>query len=853
DRNGEFNLFSYATATKKITQLTKFEDFPIIGSTHGNGNIIFEQAGYLHTFGPAAASSKKLTIGIAADLLELRPRYLEGSKYIRSADISPSGARVVFDFRGDIMTVPAEKGDARNLTLTTGTHEKYPAWSADGKSIAYFSDATGEYRLHVEAQDGKGEMETYDLAGNGFYAAIRWSPNGKKISYVDNARNLYLLDIKSGAIAKVDADDLYIPGPFRNSFGDWSPDSKWIVYTKITVTNFKRIYLYSLEQAKSFPLTDGLSNASDPIFDPNGKYIYFLASTDAGPVVDWFAQSNKDMEMNSSIYLVTLTKDLLSPFAKESDEEGDVDEDEDDEKKGKGEKVKIVEPTKIDIDGIQNRIIDIPLKAGMYSTLGINKKRQLLYIVQAKKGDPGKLHKYDLKKRKDSEVMPLDFYIIAKGGEKMLYRKKDTWGITEAGEKPEDGKGVLKTKELKIKIEPLAEWPHIYDEAWRINRDYFYDPGMHGADWKAMKAKYSVFLPDLTCRRDLSKLIQWMCSELGVGHHRTWGGERVNDAPKISGGLLGTDYKITSGRYQFSKIYGGLNWTPNLRSPLTEPGINAEDGDYLLAVNGVDVKADKNIYSYFENTAGKIVELTIGARPDCTGSRVVSVVPTEYEDALRNRDWVEGNMRKVHEATDGQVAYVYVPNTAGAGHQYFKRYFFPQQDKKAIIIDERFNGGGLLADYYIDILLRPYQSYWNFRYGQDVKTPTASIQGPKVMIIDETAGSGGDMLPYMFRKFEVGTLVGKRTWGGLVGILGFPLFIDGGSVTAPNVAIWTKDGYIVENVGVPPDIEVDQTPSEVIKGKDPQLEKAIEIALKQLKENPQTKPKRPNYPIRGNR
>jgi len=365
-----------------------------------------------------------------------------------------------------------------------------------------------------------------------------------------------------------------------------------------------------------------------------------------------------------------------------------------------------------------------------------------------------------------------------------------------------------------------------------------------------MKVKYSVFLPDLTCRSDLSTLIRWMCSELGVGHHRTWGGERANYPQRVSGGLLGTDYKINNNRYQFEKIFGGLNWTPKLRSPLTEPGINAKEGEYLLAVNGKDVTAEENVYSFFENTAGKIVELTIGPNPDYKDSREVNIVPVEYEGSLRNRDWVEGNMKKVHEATDGQVAYVYVPNTAGRGHQYFKRYFFPQADKKAIIIDERFNGGGLLADYYIDILMRPYQSYWNFRYGQDVKTPTGSIQGPKVMIIDETAGSGGDMLPFMFRKFKVGTMVGKRTWGGLVGILGFPEFIDGGSVTAPNLAIWTKDGYIVENVGVAPDIEVEQWPAEVIKGNDPQLQKAIEIALKELEKNPQEKPKRPPYPIR---
>jgi tricorn protease len=430
--------------------------------------------------------------------------------------------------------------------------------------------------------------------------------------------------------------------------------------------------------------------------------------------------------------------------------------------------------------------------------------------------------------------------------------KGQVFGITLAAKKPEPGKGIINTSAISVKIDPPAEWPEIFDEAWRVNRDYFYDPGMHGVDWKAMKVKYAKFLPDIACRSDLNRVIQWMCSELGVGHHRISSpGDRLFDPKPIGGGLLGADYIISGNRYQIARIYGGLNWNPELRSPLTEPGLNIKKGDYILAVNGVDVTADKNFFSFFENTSEKIVELTINGKPDYSGSRIAKVVPVSNEFALRNRAWVEGNLKKVTEATNGEVAYVYVPNTSAAGHDYFKRYFFPQADRKAIIVDERFNGGGSLADYYIDILQRPLQAYWNMRYGLDLKSPSGSIQGPKVMIIDETAGSGGDMLPWMFRKFKVGTLVGKRTWGGLVGILGFPEFIDGGSVTAPNVAIWTKDGFIVENAGIEPDIEVEQWPADVINGKDPQLEKAIEVALKELAKNPPEKPVRPPYPVKS--
>ena len=856
DRNGEFNLFSCHTVSKQVEQLTSFEDFPILSASHSGEKIIFEQAGYLHTFDPGSGTSKKLTIGIAADLQELRPRFVKGGDYIRSAHISPSGARAVFDYRGDIMTVPAEKGDPRNVTMSAGAHEKYPAWSPDGKSIACFSDASGEYDLHILPQNGRGEARVIKLRGTGFYAYPVWSPDGKKICYVDNGRNLYILDTESEAIDKIDTDELYIPGPFRYIMGDWSPDSKWIAYTKVLGTQYKQVFLYSVEQKRSFAVTDGLSDAAEPVFDRGGKYLYFFASTDAGPVINWFDQSTADMDMTRNIYLATLQKDTLSPFAKESDEEEMKEENdkngvngEEDNGKNKSGKKKEEKPLVIDLEGIQNRIIDLPVKAGEYDGLGCAKENQILYIDEGK--DQPVMRKYDLEERKDEEVTQLNSYYLSADGEKMLYRNGGTWGICGAGSKPEAGKGVINTGSMEVRIDPPEEWPQIFDEVWRVNRDYFYDPGMHGADWPAMKQKYAQFLPHLSCRSDLNRVIQWMCSELAVGHHRGGGGDDLTRTERVGGGLLGADFKVQNNRYRITRVYEGLNWNPELRSPLTEPGLNVEEGEYLLEVNGRELTADENLYRPFENTAGKIVYLTVGPNPDGKGSREIQVVPIGDEGALRNRDWVEGNLKKVQEATGGQVAYVYVPNTAQQGHDYFKRYFFPQADKEAIIVDERYNAGGLIADYYIDILKRPYQAYWNMRYGKDLKTPSASIQGPKVMIIDENAGSGGDMLPWMFRKFGLGTLVGRTTWGGLVGILGFPELVDGGGFTAPNLAIWTEDGFVVENVGVPPDVDVLQTPAEVIRGRDPQLEKAIEIVMQQLKEHPQSEPVRPPYPVRA--
>jgi tricorn protease len=866
DRNGEFNLFSYTIDSREIEQLTHFSDFPVLNASYADNMIVFEQGGYLHTFDPVSLTEKKLTVAIAADLLELRERYVKGAGYIRSADISPTGSRAVFGYRGDIVTLPAEKGDQRNITETTGANERFPSWSPDGKTIAYFSDATGENALYLKQQDGKGDPRVFTPGGTGFYAYPKWSPDSKKISFTDNGRNLYILDIPTSTVTKIDSDELYFPGPFRNMFGDWSSDSRWIVYTRLSRTFYRVVCLYSLDQKKSFPVTDGLSDASEPVFDPNGEYLYFFASTDAGPVINWFDLSAADMKMTNSIYLVTLRMDIPSPFARESDEEKGVEEKSDADrpatattvkgsKKDSGKAASVPEEKekklKIETDGIQDRIVSVPVAAGNYEGLGIAGTGEILYIVRPQDRGASTLHRYNVSDRKDEEVMELDYYIVSADRKKMLYNKGQTTGITAAGRKPEPGKGVLNTASLTVKIDPVAEWPQIFDEAWRINRDYFYDPGMHGVDWGAMKEKYALFLPDLACRSDLNRVIQWMCSEIGVGHHRVGGGERLNSPARVGGGLLGADFSVENNRYRLQKIYGGLNWNPDLRSPLTEPGLNITEGDYILAIDGKDVTADRNIYSFLENTEGRIVELTVGKNPDYTGSRTVRVVPVASESSLRNRDWVEGNLRKVTEATGGKVAYVYVPNTADAGHEYFKRYFFPQANRKAIIIDERFNGGGLIADYYIDLLQRPLQSYWNMRYGRDLKTPSASIQGPKVMIIDETAGSGGDMLPWMFRKFRVGTLVGKRTWGGLVGTLGFPELMDGGSVTAPNLAIWTEDGFVVENVGVPPDIEVEQWPADILEGRDPQLEKAIEVALKELEKNPPEEPVRPPYPVKA--
>ncbi len=860
DRAGEFNLFSYDPRTRQIVQHTRHEDLPVMSCSAGGGAISYEQAGRLHLFDPAADSSRRLAIGVAADLIEVRPRYVSGARYVRNADISPSGARAVFEFRGDIVTVPAEEGDVRLLTATSSSHERSPAWSPDGSRIAWFSDASGEYELVIAPQDGRGEIRSYPLPGAGFYEDPRWSPDGTRISFSDNSWSLYVFEVAGGAVKKIAQEVLY--GPQKILHHTWSPDSRWLAYTLYTRTYFQQVYLYSVEEDRSYGITDGLSDVTSPVFDAGGKYLYLAASTDAGPVRSWFAMSNADMEMTNSLYLAVLPKGEVSPLAPKSDEErGSAGDAGGGDRAGRstsgGESERAGEETAartvIDFEGLAQRIIALPPGRALYSSLQAGPAGQLYYLRTDPDGSTS-LRRYDLEKREEETLLDgVRDYRLSADRKKVLVRQGANWLIAGAGSAIRPGSGRLAVDDIEVRVDPRREWEQIFNEAWRINRDYFYDPNMHGADWPAMREKYRVFLPHCATRDDLNRVIQWMCSELSVGHHRVGGGDFLNRAETIPGGLLGADYTIDRGRYRFAKIYGGLNWNGDLRSPLTEPGVDVQAGEYLLAVNGIDLRSPDNLYRHFENTAGRSVEITVGPRPDGRDARTVTVVPVTSESALRNRDWVEGNLRRVDEATGGRAAYVYVPNTSTTGHVYFKRYFFPQAHKDAIIVDERFNGGGSVADYYIDLLRRPEICNWAMRYGEDLPTPLSSIQGPKVMLIDETAGSGGDLLPWMWRRLDLGLLIGRRTWGGLVGTLGFPVLLDGGSVTAPNLAIWTEEGFIVENVGVPPDIEVEQFPADVIAGRDPQLERAIEEILRQLEAAPVTKPERPPYPIRVRR
>ncbi|HUR55832.1 MAG TPA: PDZ domain-containing protein [Gemmataceae bacterium] len=882
DRGGEYNVFAYDPAAKngdakEVKQVTKFTDFPVLDIATDGKQLLFEQAGYLHLMGSTESSPGRLKIGIATDTPEARARFAKGSKYVRGASISPAGSRVAVEFRGEIVTVPAEKGDPRNLTNSPGVHDRDPSWSPDGKTIAYISDEGGEYQLVLAPQSGKGETRKVKLTGAGFYQDFVWSRDSKKILYRDNASTLYWMDVESGKTTKIVSAQHGAGRGMKAS--SWSPDSKWVTYAINTPAQISRVYAYSLEKGESIAVTDGLTEAVEPVFDANGKYLYFLGSNDTGMSKHGFSQSASDARQPRwTVNLVVLKSDLPSPFLRESDEE-------------KGEQAAVPTPKgakkddaafTIDFDGLGQRILSFPLQPGNYSGLHAGAAGQLFYLTRPEIGaGGGTLMRYDIERRNSATVQAgVTAYELTPDGRKMLYSTGggnwfvapttgSTAGASTAaaptgggggrGRGPTapapvaspSGDGKLNLEAIEVKLDPRAEWKQIFEEAWRINRDYFYDPNMHGADWPAMKKKYEAFIPHATNGGDVYKVIRWMLSELAVGHSYMTPGERLHDKKTTPGGLLGADYEVADGRYRFKKVYGGLNWSAASRSPLTAPGVNVKEGEFLLAVNGKELKAPTEVYSLFENTAGKLIDITVGPTADGKGSRTVSVEPIASELSLRNMDWVEGNLRKVEKATGGQVGYVYVRDTAAGGMADFKRYFFPQVDKDALIVDERFNSGGQFADYYIDILRRPFTSYWSQRHTADQRTPSAAVFGPKVMLIDEGAGSGGDLLPYMFKKFNLGPLVGKRTWGGLVGIGGYPSLMDGGSVTAPHFAFWTpEDGFGIENVGVAPDYDVTLYPKDVIAGKDAQLDKAIELALEALKKNPPKKDARPAYPKR---
>ena len=885
DRNGPVTLFSYDTRSREVKQLVKNDGLDIKNASAGPGAIVYEQFGSLHIFDLKSGQQHPLVIRVDADLAEVRPHYtkIEPSR-IRSAAISPTGVRAVIAARGEIFTVPTEKGDARNLTRTTDVVERDASWSPDGKSIAYFSDESGEWALHVRDQSGMGEVHKYDL-GNPptFYYSPVWSPDSKKIAYTDKRLNVWYIDLEKKTPVRIDTDTY--AGAYYAMDPAWSPDSRWIAYTKQLRNYQHAVFAYALERGKSYQLTDGMSDARYAVFDKEGKYLYFTASTNMALHTAWLDMTSLQHPVTRSVYVMVLKKEEVSPLAPESDDEkatereksgkdrrADASEGKDEaassyqaEKDEKPEEEKLPN-VQIDTENISQRILAMPIPARNYYGLFAGKPG-VLFLLEGPSVDPidfddgpltMKVQKFELKTRKTDEILEgITSFDLSFNGEKMLYAKQDQWTIGPA-DKPSEGPpqpgqgGPLKISDMEAFVDPRAEWKHMYYQVWRDERDFLYDPNLHGLNLAAITKKYEPYLTNMSSRDDLNYLFEEMLGEITVGHMFVGGGD-IPQPKRVSSGLLGADYSVENGRYRFARVYNGENWNPKLRAPLTQPGVNVQAGEYLIAVDGSDVRPPKDIYSYFEETAGKQVQLTVGPNPDGSGSREVTVVPTDDESSLRNYAWIEDNRRKVDALSGGRIAYVYLPDTYSGGYANFNRYYFAQVGKDAAIIDERYNGGGDIADYVIDYLRRPLLGHFNMREGRDITTPTEAIFGPKVMIINEMAGSGGDAMPWMFRRAKVGTLVGERTWGGLVGHYTNPAdLLDGGFTGTPDLAFYNPDGqWDIENHGVSPDVEVQYDPQAVRAGHDPQLEKAVQVALDELKKNPPPgeshHPPYPNY------
>jgi tricorn protease len=891
DRSGPVTLFVYNTKTKKVDPVLANPAGDVKWASAAGGVIVYEKLGSLHKLDLASDKSSELKFAVAGDLPSLRPHYEKVADRIQNFGISPTGVRAVFEARGEILTVPAERGDIRDLTNTVGAAERDPAWSPDGHWIAYFSDESGEYALHLRSQDGT-ELKKFSLGDPpSFFYAPTWAPDSKKIAYTDKRLNVWYLDLAKGTPVKVDTN--YYETPMHTLDPAWSPDSKWITYTKMLPSHMRAVFVYSLETGKANQITDGMSDARFAVFDRNGKYLYFTASTNDGPLNGWLDLSSMGRAATRSVYAVVLRKDLPSPVAPLSDEEKAAAEPKPDKPAGflalqqteekaaaagnepeKKDAAKKSEPVnvRVDFEDIGQRIVALPIPARNYTAMLAGASGTLFLTEVAPLADrrgPGggaTLYRFELEVRKVQQLLTgISAFTLSSDGKKMMYRQGDgpsaRWLIASVpppsrpGEPPAGPEAqaprvsgqALRLDDMQVYTDPKAEWAQMYHEVWRIERDFFYDPNLHGVNWREAEKQYLPLLMAAANRDDVNDVFIDMLGEMSVGHLRA-GPPQPPRSTQPRTGLLGADYTIENGRYRFSKVYYGENWNPELRAPLTEPGVNVKTGDYLLAVNGNELKGADNIFSFFQGTAGKSTTLKVAADPAGKGARTVTVVPVESETALRNRAWIDDNRRQVDQLSGGRLAYVYLPDTSVGGYTNFNRYYYAQVGREGTVVDERFNGGGSAADYIIDNLRRPLMNRWMTREGNDFNTPLASIYGPKVMIINMYAGSGGDALPWYFRHENLGQLVGTRTWGGLVGIYDYPQLMDGGTVTAPRVAFYTDGKWDVENNGVPPDVDVPFDPAAWREGHDPQLEKAVAVALEQLKKNPLPVVKRPAFP-----
>ena len=890
-RKAHITIYRYDPTSKKspVTEALP-NDGPDIRSLAGEGGaLVYDRLGDIYLYDTATGASHVVPIEVDADLPEVRPHLDSVASQIEHASISPTGLRAAFEAHGDILTVAGKHGPTRDITNTAGVMEREPAWSPDGQSIAYFSDESGQYALHIASQFGSAEagsaaVKKFDLAKEpAYYFDPKWSPDSKRIAFHDNRLGTWMLDTTSGKLSQVGDKNVY--GGFSDESYEisWSPDSKWIAYAHSMPNHLHALFLYSVDTGQSTQVTNEIADARLPAFERDGKYLYFTASTNEGPTSDGLDMTSDLYQVTSNIYAVVLAANQASPIAPELDDEKPAEKEEAKKEEGKKEGAEAkeakgdektpnakapVKPIKVDLQGIESRIVALPLPPGVYIDLAAGPKGSIYFLEIPASGRfvnrGATLNRWTLEDKKTEKLAEhVEEFQLSANGEKMLLALghggeggeggpgggggQPTWVIAPANAPVKPGDGVLNLGDMKVRVNPPEEWAQMYHEVWRIERAYFYDPNFHGADTVAEENHFEPYVASIASRADLNYIFQEMLEAFSVGHLRGNGGA-IPEAKKVPGGLLGADYEIKNNHYCVKKVYTGGQFNPREKAPLAQPGLNVAAGDCILAIEGQELNAEMDIQQLLEGTAGKVINVRIGSA-DGKNARDISVTPVGSEFAMRNTDWIETNQKKVDKLSGGKLAYVYLPDTGGGGFTNFNRYYFAQTNKEGAVIDERFNGGGQVADYFIEVMNRHIESYWAPRYGVIEHTPNAAIYGPKVMIANESSGSGGDALPWLFKQAKLGPLVGKRTWGGLVGIGPIPVLMDGGHVTSPSVAFFSPSGqWDVENHGVEPDYPVEQDPKLVSEGHDPQLEKAVDLAMAELAKHPPVKIEHPAYP-----
>lgn len=847
--NKRFNIWEYDMKTKSSTQLTKFKDFDIHYPSIGAKDMVFEAGGDLYLLELKSKKYDKVEVNVITDQIAILPKIEKVEKHIQHFNISPDGKRALVEARGDIFSLPAEKGYIKNLTQSSGSAERFPAWSADGKQIAYWSDVSGEYELTIFETEKSTTRKVTDL-GPGYRYEIHWSPDAKNIAFVDQTMNINICNTETGDNKVIDKGLWMYQGGLQNFSVSWSSDSKWLTWSRGTVNRNSVVFIYDTKNGTKTQITSDFYNNYSPKFDPEGKYLYLLTNRSMSPSYSNFDQSFI-YDKSTLVAAITLKKDTPSPLAPENDEveiekdekengdkkeeETDKEEDDDDEADKTDEK-----KVEIDLDGMENRLVLLPVKAGSYRNLFATKGKIIYQDFTNASGPAGKrpVVYWDLKDKKQKTIIEnAGGFILSSNGEKMLVSDKKKLGIIDVKEKQKLDK-FIPIQDMEMAINPKEEWKQIFTEAWRLERDFFYDKNMHGVDWEAMHVKYEKLLEQAVSREDVNFLLGELIGELNASHTYKGGGD-LEQAKRRNVGYLGVEWKVTDGQYQIARIIEGAKWDAEARSPLSEPGVDVNAGDYVLAINGTKLSTDKEPESALQGLGGKTVQLTVSKTGSFDDAETVIVKTMTSDKRLRHLEWIETKRKRVEEATGGKVGYIYVRSTGIDGQNELARQFYGQWQKDALIIDERFNSGGQIPDRFVEMLNRKPLAYWAVRDGYQWQEPTIANFGPKAMLINGWSGSGGDAFPDYFKKAGLGPLIGSKTWGGLIGMTGSPQFIDGGTVSCPSFRMFDPDGkWFREGLGVEPDIKEVEDHTKLAIGVDNQLEKAIEWILNELKENP---------------